>query len=285
MSIWRVLLKPIFGFSFWNVVGPAALGAVLGRKAAKEGASIDDRSYRRRDAYDWEMGQKRGLTAQEYYGSPASGGSASSGAGAVLGNSSNTAITTASNAIQKDLDRKTIERGQDAQVEIANIQAGVQTRGQDIDERLRQGELDLKTNTYERVTLPMAAAELRISEQRLNVLLNEVVTSSPSFVKQKILLQMGVENTIQTVILKKHKVDPTDQATIDRLSEKEYKYLLAQLFAAGSRFNREIEGISGLAKKKLDELNQFMQDSTRYQRPPSSGSPNSNWIPGLGAPG
>lgn len=57
---------------FLGDVGEVILGGVVANEGASKGAARDYRYYKKRDQYDWRVAQDRGLTPQEFYGSPAS---------------------------------------------------------------------------------------------------------------------------------------------------------------------------------------------------------------------
>ena len=248
------------------------------RSLLRYGHERDNQAFLGREAALWSRAKARGLTPQEYYGSPVAGQGGPSGGAQVLGNVASQAYVTSrratSEAMQAEADRQVQRRGQDTQLEIAKIQAGQQQRS-----------LDQVVREYENVTLPKAAKELKVREADLKVRLNEIATSAPAFVKQKILLQMGVENTQQTIILRKYGLDDLDQSSIDKLTSDEIESLLGELFAAGSYLNKEIEGAKGQVEKSID----WLIDKARpkpYR--PSLGRPdegNKNWIPNIGAPG
>ena len=193
-------------------------------------------------------------------------------------------------AAQKAADRNVLKRGQDTQKEVAGIQADAQIKTAEIQEGVQRDQLGQTVREYEEVTLPQAAAKLKLSEAELKVRLNEIATSAPDFVKEKILLQMGVENTIQTAILKRFRVDPTKAETVRNLTDEQFEALMAELFAAGSYLNREISGAGSQINKMLRNLMTEQKKEPERKRKkqyqsPFNQTPNKNWIPGVGAPG
>ena len=57
--------------SVGSAVGGAVLGGSIGQKAASSGSKRGFKYYRKQDQYDWDRAVERGLTPQEFYGSPA----------------------------------------------------------------------------------------------------------------------------------------------------------------------------------------------------------------------
>ena len=88
---------------FGGVRGGFLGGTGINPDALRLGHRLDNKHYRERYTqeknFDWRQARKRGLTAQEFYGSPVSGGGSPgvSGGAQVLGNM---ATTTAANKIQ-----------------------------------------------------------------------------------------------------------------------------------------------------------------------------------------
>lgn len=240
-----------------GAIGGQILGRGIGRIAdnlfgnpQRRGNKIDDESYRARDQYDWEMARERGLTPQEFYGSPAAGGSAASG-GQTLGNNQTAMIQK-----YQDMQFRAEENQKDRENEIAKaeihagaslgsskISAEASMYAADIQERIAQGKLDLSTKEFNQVTLPGAAAKLKLTKEQTAKAINEVATSAPQFVRSKILLQMGVENTIQTALLQRFGIDITSKADMAKLTTEQFQNVLSVLIASGSATNRELQGL------------------------------------------
>ena len=222
-------------------VAGSLLGALGGEKDSdrrtKRGIQLEDESYMRRAEYDWEKADERGLTPQEFYGSSAAGGSSSS-SGNVLGNSA-----TQLDVKRMDMDFQAREKQKDRETEIrkAEISAGATKYSANIQKMIADDKIDLSRKTFEQVTLPQAAAQIGLTEQETLKMINDVVTSTPDFVRAKILLQMGVENTIQTSLLQRLGVDITSAEAMGNLSDEQFQNLLSLLVAAGSITNRELQ--------------------------------------------
>ena len=252
---------------FWSNVGQAAgsglasgagnaLGVGLSHKlhgndVARAGHRLDNKYYLRRMKKSWTFAKSIGLTPQEFFGSGASNPGGPSGAGQVLGNMANQSGQATAAAVQAELDRQTdLEKTRiqtDAQKDVAKIQTGQQQR--DLDQRIKE---------YTEVTLPKAAAELKVRAADLAVRINEIATSDKSFVKWKLLNQMGTENMRATSIMYKHGLEDLSLDTVNELSEQEYKALMAELLAAGSVVNREVKGAKGV----LEEAIRFLIKNT-----------------------
>lgn len=263
MSFFKSLTSGL-GSAAAGLVGSAVGSKVLGgggvtKRQLREGHEADTQSYKDRDAYDWQMGQDRGLTPQEFYGSSAAGGSASSGGAQVLGNSKIQSEIAAqkvgSDITQQALNREVQIRGQDKQLEAAELSAGASLGSSkisadasrystDVKNKIAQGQLDLSNQEYNKISLPAAAANLKLTEQQTNKAINDVVTSTPEWQRSQKLLSMGVENTIQTALLQRFGVDITSKSAMAKLTDSQFRNILAVLVASGSLANREMQGLA-----------------------------------------
>ena len=115
------------------------------------GYNEERRSWRKMQRFEWQQAQKRGLTAQEFYGSPVPGGSPGGSGAQTLGNAASqgeiAAQGRAATAFNAGADRAVALSQQETQKEVATINAeaqmysadraaGVQTRGQDIQKEI-----------------------------------------------------------------------------------------------------------------------------------------------------
>ena len=249
---------------FSSVLGKVG-GAILGRGVskitnkifgdpAKKGARIEDQSYVRRANFDWSKAQERGLTAQEFYGSPAAGGSSGgSGSGQVLGNNQTAMMQKMADqqfqAEQNELDRQNEldKAGISAEATLGSskISAEASRYQAELQNAVEQGKLDLSQREFNEVTLPAAAEKLKLTREQTKKAINEVVTSTPKFQRSKILLQMGVDNTIQTALLQRFGIDITSKEEMAKLSDEQFQNVLSVLIASGSASNRELQGVLG----------------------------------------
>ena len=113
-------------------INPSEQAAPIDPEIIRLGHRLDDRSHINRAQFDWRKAKDRGLTPQEFYGSPAAGGSAASGGGATLGNSA-AAANIQNSKIHQDDKQRTLDRNvelqktkmqTDAQLKTAEISAG-----------------------------------------------------------------------------------------------------------------------------------------------------------------
>lgn len=219
----------------------------------------DRQSARKMERFNWDQAQARGLTAQEFYGSPAAGNTGTSSTSAVLGNSADTAnqIQQQQNMefVQRALDRDTqIEQSTiqaDAQRDVAEINAGVQRRGQDINEQIQRGRLELDTRSFEEVAKPQAAEVLKLTEQQTLEQVNKVATSDPAFIRAMKVLTMSAENLVASILVNGQEIDPLDRGQLLKLSPEDRAQLLTTMVAMGSASFRESSGIQAKASEVL----------------------------------
>lgn len=229
--------------SFATSLGTEAFKSVLGRSDARAGRLGQDRSYAWRDQYDWKQAEDRGLTPQEFYGSPAAGGSAAT-AGASLGNNSGSAMQDFARMQWESSER---EKDRQKDKDIAEIQTGTQ---RDITaEQLRVQQLienrkaDLTERQLNEAVIPAAAANIGVSEQQVKLLIEQTKTATPSFQRAQKLLSMGVENTLTTMIMKRYGIDPTSGKAMQALTEDQYDEALSLMMAMTSHSYKELQGI------------------------------------------
>lgn len=261
----------------------ASLGAAVGSKLLGSGASgskvkrhlrWENRYFFRRERELYHRAVDRGLTPQEYYGSPAPGVSGPSGSmAATLGNAENQAAIAgseiAAQAFGKSQDRAVLKRGQDTQLAVAKLQAGAQIEsakigagatkeaatitqtGQVAIARLRnlleERKISLAEKEFDKVTLPAAEANIGLTREQIKVAVNQIATTTPEFIRGNILLQMGFDNTMQNMILKRHDVDPTSVKSMQSLSSEEFESLMTLMLGYSSAIGRETRGIASTA--------------------------------------
>ena len=261
-----------------------ALDYTLGKKKAKYSLGRDYRSKAKYEDLMHSRAMDRGLTEQEYYGSPAAGGATTGGpggAGAVLGNERSFQDFFGKSLMMRgqDIELQKTKMQTDAAIETAKISAGATTGAAtigagasryaaDIQKRIAENKLELSNREFNQVTLPAAAANIGKTEQETKKLINEVVTSTPEFQRSKILLQMGVENTIQTALLQRFGVDITSKEAMAKLTDQQFRNVLAVLVGVGSHANRELQGLGSAATGLLDKLNPFSDGTPQYQLRP-----------------
>ena len=277
------------------------LGNSRNRRNVRYGHELDNRYSLEREGELYNRAMERGLTPQEYYGSPAPGAPGVSGGAQTLGNASNqqTMQTTQlmAEAAGKAADRAVMRRGQDTQKEVAEIQAEAQTSAAEtaadasrentkdtvttnlaiarLNNLIKSRQLDLSEREFNEVTLPAAAANIGLTEQQTKKVIQEVMTSAPDFVRGNILLTMGFDNTLQNMVLKRFDVDPTSTKSMQKLSDDEYEKILTIMLGYSSRIRRELSGTNISIK---DAINWLIENSTKrdpdiVRNPPLSGPP------------
>ena len=265
----------------WTGAGAAGIsvvGGMLGRSKPdrfnsgdmKRALALENKFYKRRQEYDWRKSQKRGLTPQEFYGSGAAGGSGPTGGPAqVLGNSKTQQEVAASqieaanvqNALGRGADIVKANIQADATRDAASIAAGASIHGTDVNARVQeaknrilQGQLDLSNREFNEVTLKDLAMRAKLNEQEVKVRMNDAINSSPAWVRHKVIMQLGVDNTIQNAILARHNVNIADPRSIAMMSQEKYRNLLGSLLAAKSSVTTATEGIAELKDKAFEKF-------------------------------
>ncbi len=244
----------------WATAGAAIGGAVLGGAAtdygSRRGASRDYKYYRKTAEYDWQMASDRGLTAQEFYGSPASGGSMGSANTQTLGNQYGLQAKAAADRIQenvqRDKDRAVQERGQDTQKEIAEIQTGSQQRvaGQNIE--MQQKRLTFDEKVYRETTLPAAAASINKTVHETKKLVNDIVTSTPKFLRMMKIMTMSADNSLSLATQNMMGIDISDAKQLQSLSPDKKQKLLSALISLKSNASIEFQGVKNTIADWLD---------------------------------
>jgi hypothetical protein len=199
----------------------------------------------------------KGLTNTEIAGSGAPGSSAAQGSQATLGNSAAKIAEQMAqrryDAQQRDLDRQTTIRGQDAQllqtkmqtdaqVQSAGISAGATTFAAQVMAEVQNRRLEFDKRTYDEITAPKAAAELNVTNAVFQRTINEVATSDPEFVMKKLQLSMGKENMQASALMDMMGVTFSDPDSFKKLSMDERKNFLSLMIMLDSHLASEFFG-------------------------------------------
>ena len=246
-----------FAQSFGTALGGSLLGEDGFNKSDLAYSHHKDiETYKRIRNSNFRFQTKKGLNAYEALMGPQGGGETGpTASGQVLGNAQTAEMqqdrADARAAFQAGLDRQMqlqqTKMQTDAQIQAAQIGADAQLGVGMLNRASNIDRMNLDRDVYNNVTLPQAAENLNLTKEQVKKAINEVVTSSPKFVKQKILLQMGVENSIQTLVLNRHKLDITDRASVEALSDNEYDQLYTALLSAQSSVPKTFHGWKDLA--------------------------------------
>ena len=218
-------------------------------------------------AYDHRLTRMKehGLTPVEMFGSPASGaGGGTTGTGSTLGNM---ASQQAMQKQQLDQQNKIQLRQQaaditadlvktkmqtDTQKDVAEISAGVQERGQDIQQMIANNKLELETRQLEEIAIPDLANKTGLNEQQIKIAINEAANTDPKWVRKKTIMQLGVDNGIQNLVLGKLNLDLTNPAEIQKLSDAEYNDALTALLSASSAIGKNTAAVESIMDRILN---------------------------------
>lgn len=262
------------------------------RRRTKLGHQYDNRYSLQKEQSLYDRAMARGLTPQEYYGSPAPGAPGVSGGAQVLGNTANqNQIAMAqlfSEQAGKEADRQVLRRGQDTQKEIAQISAGATTGAaqisSDANERiativneLGKKQLELKSRELEEYLLQKLKNETELNVAMVEKTLNEA-KFTPEFKKEITKMSMGVSNSVNLMLQKRFGVDVSDQAEMQSLSDSEMKNMLRVFMAADSNLYSEIAGLLGAASGE----DEFTLDPIRGKKVVGNGKAPGGPQKGLG---
>jgi hypothetical protein len=218
----------------------SATGSLFGGINARRGARIDTAQKLGQESTLYARAMARGLTPQEYYGSPAPGNPSSSGAGQVIGNQ---AAQTSAQMMQLGQQARENQKDRDNAIEIEKIRAGVHERGQDMQFESALRDYYLRATEYFESKAPQIAANIEKTQRETAVLVNQVTTSSPRFVKMMKLLSMGPDNVYVAGVLEAAGVKTIDD--IGKMTKEEQQKIFAAMLAGKSWIAREAAGYKG----------------------------------------
>lgn len=258
------------------------------RQDVKRGFSLENKYGMKRERLMWLRAQSRGLTPQEYYGSPASGGSFPSGGAQTLGNASMQSTPLFMEMMNREKDRAMIGRGQDIELQKTQIQADAakysadQTSGatreaaqtnamaslyaSQIQELVANNRLRFDEKQYREIHLPGARQNLELTKAQTQKAINEIATSDAKFVSAIKMLTMGTENMVATLIAKEAGIDLADPKTFTSMDKEKRKAVISAMIGAGGHSRKEIEGLFQLIEGNVGTIG---------DRPPSLGAGNS----------
>jgi len=250
-----------------GAIGGQFLGTALGGYSARQGAKIDTRAKLGQESQLYDRAMDRGLTPQEYYGSPAPGNPSSSGAGQIIGNQAN---AMSAQLTQATIQSKEREKDRQNAKEIAGIQAGVQTAGQENQAQIEANKLALQKQQFTQIALKESAAKLKINEQELKAAVNNVTTSSPKWHLMLKNLSMGPDNMWVQSYIEHTGINPiTDPEAFRKLPKSEREKFLLGFLAYASHTNKEAAGIiSLLGLDKVDHQGAPLLGAQNPPRPP-----------------
>ena len=262
------------------VLGGAVTGGIdnyFSKKGAESGALIDRQSAIAQTKDRYQFYSNMGATTQEILGLGT--GSTASGASATLGNaySGNQALAMqqAFQASENEKDRAVQLRGQEvdlaksqisagASVQSAGISAAAQRYVAGVNKAIADQNLELADRQFRLVTLRESASRLGLDQQRLIILANDAVTSTPDYQLRKLMYSMGAENLMTSIAAESLGLDITDPEAIDALSKQELHDAIIYLTSIGSWSFRESAGGATVIEEGLQDLAQPMQEFLDY---------------------
>ena len=229
------------------------------------GNDLDIRNQKEMFDYRINQGISSGMTPYEMFMGPAAGaGGGTTGSGQTLGNSAQqqNAVRQKAQADMAAQQRNIMAQGAiqleqtrmqtDAQRDVAAIQAGTQTRGQDIQKEIADNVLSLNQRELEEIKIPQAAAQLGLTKQQLQSEINKTATSTPKFQKEMKQLSMGPANLLVELTMRDMGISLADDSFM-KLSESQRKKFLDKLVALASTMYVETSGARSLVQNPTTE--------------------------------
>lgn len=267
------MVLPVLGAIAAKLGGAAGIGAAaakglgglaLGAGASHLGNKLDQMAYEDRFSFL----QEQGLTPTEIAGG-GSGPGGPTGSGATLGNSAGQlavqAAQQAYDAEQRQKDRDTAERGQDASMINTERAAQASEYAAATAAGTAANRLELDRQRFDRVELPQAV--------------NRIITESPQFVMQRLLLTMGQDNLMTSMRAINSGIDLNDPSTItaDKVRELS-RYIAAQdstvfreAMGAAVTADHGREFLGNQTQRRMDEILGNEREPLRFQVIPGGG--------------
>ena len=230
----------------------------------KLGNQLDIDNQKEMFNYRIQQGELAGMTPYEMFMGPAAGaGGGTSGSGQTLGNAANqTAIadkqiakdrqlawqtTMANNATQLQQTKMQTE----AQKSIAGVQADVTMRGQDIEQAIAAGRLELDRDAYN-TNVDLVSSQVGVNKQQLKKLINETATSEKEFVLLMKQLSMGTDNMLVEYFQRHHGISLNNPESWTSLPAQKREELLAAMISLRSTVAVEAGGIQKMFGEPLN---------------------------------
>jgi hypothetical protein len=266
-----------------GAAGASVVDAVLGNdpigeaeNAVQHGAGVDVDTFKRIHKFKYKFGRRKGMTPTELLGN--GGGMSGTAGGAATSTLGNQA---AASEMQQNQLRMTLgtelaktRMQTDAQRDIAEMQAGVTRRGQDITQSIEDKKLLFKVREFEEVTLPQAAETLKLTEQQTLKQINDVATSTPEFLRAMKLLTMSAENLLATFLINGQPYDITDPKALAKMSHEERSALLTTMVGVTSHTYREATGIQEKGKDTFRRYLDMLEDRNKRSGVKTSAVPD-----------
>jgi hypothetical protein len=248
-----------------------------GVRLTKLGHTLDTLHMKKRHNYMWRHAKDQGLTPQEFYGSPASGGNPASGAAQALGNAK-----AAENQVNQKLDAMALQGMEEiglgmerikADRDIAKMQtdtqraiAGVQAETQiktnrltnETNKAIADRQYDLARQKIRQIEIPRLMQDLRLGEKQIKLLNNQIATSTEAFTLYIKKLSMGVDNMIVEFLQNEFGFDVTRPETYKNLTEAQKREFLWKTMALQSTAWAEVAGA-----REIGEENKTVADEAK----------------------
>ena len=267
-----------FAGGFGQALGGSAIQSALG--LGEDGFNKNDLAFahnkdiqtaKRLYKFTYRHGRRKGLTPWELLGNgmtQASTGGAGQSAN-VLGNAATAEMQQermfAREAAQAGFDRQTAlqqtKMQTDAQIKTAEIKAGTDIRGQNINAMIAGNKLALDREQLERIAVPQLANATKLNEQQVKLAINEVANTDPKWIRKKTVMQLGVDNGIQNLILGKLDLDLTNPDQIQSLSNEQYEQALKALLSAASGLGKTSASVETIFERVFGAMEKAAKES------------------------
>ena len=228
-----------------------------------------------KEMYDYRINQgiDAGMTPYEMYMGPAAGaGGGTTASGQTLGNAASAqqaSIRESALKMQENDKNRMTQLAQTAmqagaQRDVAQINAGVQTRGQDITAETAQAERKLR-DKIEGGKLQLGRDQLNANLQRIAVqnavdlkqvekLVNDIATSHPDFVLRLKQMSMGVENMLVEYFQRHHGINLYDEKSFMSLPFEKREALISEMIAISSPVYGAAAAVKDQGGQTVDDL-------------------------------
>jgi hypothetical protein len=221
----------------------------------KLGNELDMANQKEMFDYRIQQGIDSGLTPFEMFLGPAGGaGGGTTGSGNTLGNQPAQLAANATQAanarMQAQTQLGTAMIQANAQRDVAKTQAeattGAATITSDVQKSIAEARLGFDNKVFRESTLPQASANIGLTKQQTLKVANEVITSSPKFVKMLTLMKMGSENILATMVAHGLPIDITNENQVKNMTEEQREEVMTAILSLLSQTRKETEGLASI---------------------------------------
>lgn len=231
-------------------LGSALFGTTLGNYQTRKGAEYDMKNQKSMFDYRIKQGLEHGMTPYEMFMGPAAGGGGgTSNIGQTMGNQANDQMKQ---AFAMNQETKEKEKDRQTSVQIAEIQAGASKYNTDVQKAIADGRLGFDNKVYQETTAPAAALKMGLTTQQVLKAANEVVTSSPKFLKLMKTMTMSAENILATMTAFGLPVDYTNPEAVKKMTESEREQVVAAILGLLSNSRKEMTGVGEYFKSIIN---------------------------------